>query len=203
MGMENTDEQTLKLIKKNGTTQKDREAIRLLRQHGIISMATWVVGFEEETHEDYLRGIRQLLSYDPDQLQMLYVTPHRWTPFFDLARERTVIQRDVSKWDYKHQVLATRHLKPWQVLAWSKLTEVVLQMRPKALGRLFFRDEGLRHAQRWYTRIGRRVWQHEVLGWIFRDERTDAGPTLEQFWGASLSHEEQSMVVEKVRARAA
>jgi anaerobic magnesium-protoporphyrin IX monomethyl ester cyclase len=203
MGMENTDEQTLKLIKKNGTTQKDREAIRLLRKHGIISMATWVVGFEEETHQDYLRGIRQLLSYDPDQLQMLYVTPHRWTPFFDLARGRTVIQRDPSKWDYKHQVLATRHLRPWQVLAWSKLTEVVLQMRPRALGRLFFRDQGLRHAQRWYTRIGRRVWQHEVLGWLFRDERTNSGPTLEQFWGASLSHEEQSMVVEKVRARAA
>ncbi len=203
LGMENTDEKTLELIKKNGTVQKDREAIRLLRQHGILSMATWVVGFEEETHADYVRGIKQLLSYDPDQLQMLYVTPHRWTPFFDLAREREVIQKDTSKWDYKHQVLKTRHLKPWQVLAWAKVTELVLQSRPKALKRLFFDDPGLRHAQRWYTQMGRRVWPHEVLGWLFRDARTDDGTTLEKLWGASLSSEEEALVVERRPAKAA
>ncbi|MBK7857063.1 MAG: magnesium-protoporphyrin IX monomethyl ester anaerobic oxidative cyclase [Archangiaceae bacterium] len=199
LGMENTDEKTLALIKKNGTAQKDREAIRLLRQHGILSMATWVVGFEEETHRDYVRGIKQLLSYDPDQLQMLYVTPHRWTPFFDLARARKVIQRDQSRWDYKHQVLQTRHLKPWQVLAWAKVTELVLQARPRALRRLFFADAGLRHAQCWYTQMGRRVWPHEVWGWLFRDERVTNGPTLEEFWGESLAHEEESMVVPRAR----
>jgi anaerobic magnesium-protoporphyrin IX monomethyl ester cyclase len=166
-------------------------------------MATWVVGFEEETHRDYVRGIKQLLSYDPDQLQMLYVTPHRWTPFFDIARGRSVIQRDQGKWDYKHQVLKTRHLRPWQVLAWAKLTELVLQARPTALRRLFFADPGLRHAQRWYTQMGRRVWPHELLGWLFRDERKDDGQTLEQFWGASLAHEEESMVVERIAPRPA
>lgn len=139
LGMENTDEETLKLIKKNGTVQKDRE----------------------------------------------------------------VIQKDQSKWDYKHQVLKTKALEPWQVLLWSKLTEVVLQARPTALKRLFFRDPGLRHAQRWYTQMGRRVWPHELLGWLFRDERTDDGTTLEKYWGASLSHEEESMVVEKRRPKMA
>src|SRR6185436_5971478 len=101
------------------------------------------------------------------------------------------------------QVLETRHLKPWQVLAWSKITELVLQLRPTALRRMFFADRGLRHAQRWYTRMGRRVWPHEVLGWLFRDVRKDDGPTLEKFWGASLSHEEESMVVEKLKPRRA
>jgi radical SAM superfamily enzyme YgiQ (UPF0313 family) len=33
-----------------------------MRKHGILSMATWVVGFEEETDRDYWRGLRQLLS---------------------------------------------------------------------------------------------------------------------------------------------
>ncbi|RLB52942.1 MAG: magnesium-protoporphyrin IX monomethyl ester cyclase, partial [Deltaproteobacteria bacterium] len=67
LGMENTDEATLAQIRKGGTTTKDREAIRLLRAHGILSMATWVVGFFEETERDLVRGLRQLLSYDPDQ----------------------------------------------------------------------------------------------------------------------------------------
>jgi anaerobic magnesium-protoporphyrin IX monomethyl ester cyclase len=42
-----------------------------MRQHGILSMATWVVGFEEETDRDHWRGLRQLLSYDPHQVQLL------------------------------------------------------------------------------------------------------------------------------------
>jgi anaerobic magnesium-protoporphyrin IX monomethyl ester cyclase len=90
------------------------------------------VGFEE-TDVDHWRGLRQLPSYDPDQVQSLYVTPHRWTPYFRLAAERRVIQTDRRRWDYKHQVLATRHMSPWRVLLWFKFTEMVLQCRPRAI----------------------------------------------------------------------
>ncbi|RVD08343.1 radical SAM protein, partial [Mesorhizobium sp. M2A.F.Ca.ET.029.05.1.1] len=69
LGMENTDEATLSLIRKGGSTKSDREAIRLLRRHGILSMATWVAGFEDETLSDLWRGFRQLIAYDPDQIQ--------------------------------------------------------------------------------------------------------------------------------------
>jgi anaerobic magnesium-protoporphyrin IX monomethyl ester cyclase len=193
LGMENTDERTLQLIRKGATTATDREAIRLLRQHGILSMATWVVGFEEETDRDHWRGLRQLLSYDPDQIQMLYVTPHRWTPYFSFAAERRVIDTDRRHWDYKHQVLATRHMAPWRVLLWFKFTEMVLQSRPKALYRvLFHSDRGLRHAMRWYTRMGRRVWPYEIRNFMF-GRRLKNGPTVAQFWGAPQEHEEQSM----------
>src|SRR5205814_3365401 len=116
LGMESTDERTLELIRKGAATTTDREAIRLMRQHGILSMATWVVGFEEETDRDHWRGLRQLLSYDPDQIQMLYVTPHRWTPYFNFAAGRTVLQTDRWLWDYKHQVLASRNMWPCGVL---------------------------------------------------------------------------------------
>ena len=193
MGMENTDKATLDLIRKGGSTTKDREAIRLLRQHDMLSMATWVVGFEEETDRDLWRGLRQLLSYDPDQIQTLYVTPHRWTPFFRIAKDRQVIQPDQRRWDYKHQVLATRHMAPWRLILWVKCIEAIVQLRPKALLRLFHHDRKIRHAQRWYTRMGRRVWPHEVLGFLFRDNRITNGPTLAQFWGAPQDAEEEAM----------
>jgi anaerobic magnesium-protoporphyrin IX monomethyl ester cyclase len=195
LGMEHTDEATLELIRKGATTATDREAIRLLRRHGILSMATWVVGFEEETDRDHWRGLRQLLSYDPDQIQMLYVTPHRWTPYFRLAAERRVIQPDKRRWDYKHQVLATRHMPPWRVLAWFKFTEMVLQSRPKALYRTYLQpDRGLRHAMRWYSQMGRRVWPYEILNFL-RDPLVRNGPTVRQFWGAPQDAEEESMRV--------
>jgi anaerobic magnesium-protoporphyrin IX monomethyl ester cyclase len=193
LGLENTDQGTLDLIRKGGRAETDREAIRLMRRHGILSMATWVVGFEEETDKDHWLGLKRLLSYDPDQIQMLYVTPHRWTPYFRIAAERRVIQTDRRKWDYKHQVLATRHMPPWRTLLWFKFTEVALQARPKALLRTYLHpDRGLRHAMRWYSQMGRRVWPYEIINFL-RDPLTRNGPTVLQFWGDPQDAEEEAM----------
>jgi anaerobic magnesium-protoporphyrin IX monomethyl ester cyclase len=194
LGLENTDDRTLSLIRKGANVATDREAIRLMRQHGILSMATWVVGFEEETDRDYWRGLRQLLSYDPDQIQMLYVTPHRWTPYYRLAAHRSVIQTDRRRWDYKHQVLATRHMPPWRVLLWFKFIEVVMQTRPRPLYRVLLHpDRGLRHAMRWYTQMGRRVWPYEIRNFL-RDPLRRHGPSVAAFWGEAQDAEEESML---------
>jgi len=191
MGMEHTDEGVLDKIRKGGSTSMDRQAIQLMRRHGMLSMATWVVGFEEERDRDYLRVLRLLLAYDPDQIQSLYVTPHRWTPLFRDVGHRKVIQLDQRKWDYKHQVLATRHVPPWRVFLWVKLIEFIVQSRPKALWRLLtMRDAKLKHAHRWYYQMGRRVWFHEVFGFLFRDRRTTNGPTVTDYWGKSGEGEE-------------
>ncbi|MEM7593499.1 MAG: magnesium-protoporphyrin IX monomethyl ester anaerobic oxidative cyclase [Cyanobacteria bacterium P01_A01_bin.83] len=185
MGMENTDEATLKKIKKGGATQKDREAIRLLRQHGILSLATWVTDFEEIRDRDFIRSLKQLLWYDPDQIMTLYVTPHRWTGYYRIASQRQVIQLDQRLWDYKHQVLKTVNMPPWRIFLWVKLIELILQARPKAIWRSYFqRDSAARHGMNWFTRMGRRVLLHEWWNFWFRDCRVANGPTLEQFWGA-------------------
>ncbi|BCM16406.1 magnesium-protoporphyrin IX monomethyl ester anaerobic oxidative cyclase [Mesorhizobium sp. J8] len=198
LGMENTDEATLSLIRKGGSTKSDREAIRLLRRHGILSMATWVAGFEDETLRDLWRGFRQLIAYDPDQIQALYVTPHRWTSFFRIAADRKVIQKDVRLWDYKHQVLHMTRLKPWMLFFAVKLIEVAVQSRPKALARILFHpDPEQRHSMRWYTKMGRRVWFREVWGFLARDRRVTDGPTLAEFWGAPQDAEEESMIVRR------
>ncbi|HNS18894.1 MAG TPA: magnesium-protoporphyrin IX monomethyl ester anaerobic oxidative cyclase [Sedimentisphaerales bacterium] len=184
LGIESYNEETLRKIRKGGTTAKDREAIRLLRRHNILSMATYVVGFDDETDRDYWRGLRQLVSYDPDQIQMLYATPHHWTPYFHMASDRRVVQTDLSKWDYKHQVLASRHMSPWRVLIWVKFIEAVMQFRPRSLRRLFAHpDLPIRDAMKWYYRIGRQVWPYEIRQFLFHDHCRQDGPTLAEFWG--------------------
>jgi len=186
LGIENYDEKTLLKIRKGGTPNKDREAIRLLRQHDILSMATYVVGFEEESHGDYWHGLKQLLSYDPDQIQLLYVTPHRWTKFFVESSDRQVIQTDQSKWDYKHQVLATCHMHAWMVLLWVKFIEAVMQLRPRSLKRVLAHpDLPIRAAMNWYYRIGRRVWPYEIRRFFLHDKPRESGKTLAEFWDES------------------
>jgi len=184
LGIENTDAATLKKIRKGAAVHTDRQAIQLLRRHGILSLATWVTDFEDVTDRDFIRALRQLIYYDPDQITALYITPHRWTDYYRQASDRRVIQLDQRRWDYKHQVLATKHMPPWRVMLWVKVIEVLVQARPRALWRTFFnRDPALRHGMRWYTRMGRRVWFHEWRNFIFRDRRTNQGPTLADFWG--------------------
>ena len=191
MGMENTDEATLKKIKKGGATQKDREAIRLLRQHGILSLATWVTDFEEVRDRDFIRSLKQLLWYDPDQIMTLYVTPHRWTNYYRLAGDRQVIQLDQRLWDYKHQVLKTVNMPPWRIFLWVKFIELVLQARPKAIWRSYFQpDKAARHGMNWFTRMGRRVLIHEWWNFWFKDTRVKDGVTLREFWGAPQDDDE-------------
>jgi anaerobic magnesium-protoporphyrin IX monomethyl ester cyclase len=119
---------------------------------------------------------------DPDQIQALYATPHSWTPFARQEAKHRVVQTDLSRWDYKHQVLESACVPNWRVLLWVKLIEVICQMRPKALWRVFMHPERrFRDGMRWYSNIGRRVWPYEIWHWIFFDRRTRVGPTLAEF----------------------
>jgi anaerobic magnesium-protoporphyrin IX monomethyl ester cyclase len=182
LGMESTDEATLRKIRKGSTQAIDREAIRLLRQHGIISLAAWVTGFAQETDRDYWRLLRQIVSYDPDQIQGVYATPHSWTDFGRQEAGERVIQTDLRKWDYKHQVLANPNVPSWRVLLWVKFIEAVAQLRPKALWRVYgHSDPAFRAAMKWYYRIGRKVWPYELWNWLFRDRRTGHGPSVAEF----------------------
>jgi anaerobic magnesium-protoporphyrin IX monomethyl ester cyclase len=183
LGIENYDEVVLEKIKKAGAISKDKEAIQLLRQHGILSMATYVVGFGEEKTRDFYNSLKQLLSYDPDQVQLLYVTPHKWTPYFDDVKDQEIILTDQRKWDYKHQVIATRHLPPWLVILYVKLIELIMQTRPRAVRRLLFHKEArLRSAMRWYTRIGRRVWFWELYQFFFVTKLSKERVKMKDFW---------------------
>ena len=196
MGLEGTDEATLATIKKGGSRAKDRQAIQLLRQHGMIGLCTFAVGFEEETDADYWTLLKHLLAYDPDQVMSVFATPHRWTPFHGQSAHRRVIQTDLRLWDYKHQVLETPRVPAWRVFLWVKLIEATLQLRPRALWRIWLHpDPEIRHAMRWYTRMGRRVWLHE-----FRDAlRFPARPglTVAQFWGEGQLPENALAVARK------
>lgn len=202
IGMENTDDATLAKVKKGSVTMTDREAIKLLRRHGILSLMTCVFGFNEERDRDYFRIFRQLLAYDPDQIITLFVTPHRWTPFFAEEKDRNVIQLDQSRWDYKHQVLANRHMPAWRAFVWVKLIEVMIQARPKALVRTYLHpDPAARYGMRWYARIGKKVWLSEIWEFVTRTRHVKAGPSLAQFWGAPQVECQDALSVRKSSVR--
>jgi len=86
----------------------------------------------------FIHSLKHLIEYDPDQIQLVYVTPHKWTPYFEEIKDKNIIQLDQTKWDYKHQVMEMINLRPWKVMLYVKLIELILQTRPKAILRWLF-----------------------------------------------------------------
>ena len=110
-----------------------------------------------------------------------------------LAGDRKVVQFDKTRWDYKHQVLAMSRIPPWRLFLWVKFIEAVAQLRPRALMRLAWNpDPKIRHAIRWYYRMGRRVWLHEIASFLARDRYAQDGRTLAEFLGEPQDAEEEA-----------
>ncbi|GHU08093.1 magnesium-protoporphyrin IX monomethyl ester cyclase [Betaproteobacteria bacterium] len=194
IGLETTDPALLARIRKGSTQTIDQQAIALLHRHGMLSMVTQIFGLAEERWRDYWRTWQRLRIYDPDMLNGMFMTPHRWTPFYAETGERMVIEKNHSHWDYRHQVLATRYLLPWQVFVAVKALEFAIHLRPHALWRLLRHpDTDIRRALRWCTRRATRVWWAEIRDFLLPQRTRQSGtPTqnLFEFWGAPM-HEEQ------------
>ncbi|MEJ2467158.1 MAG: radical SAM protein [Candidatus Thiodiazotropha sp.] len=194
MGIETTNAQTMTAIRKGSTQQKDYQAIQLLRQHNIISMVGCIFGLQDERLSDFLTTFRHLIHYDPDLLNAMYVTPHRWTTFYLQSALRTVVEDDLEKWDYRHQVLDTGSLKPWQTFLAVKSLEVLIHLRPRFLYRLLRHpDSGIGDALRWCSRNAARVWLDEVLEYLIRDRAVKLPRTLNAIQGESLVQEHDAL----------
>jgi anaerobic magnesium-protoporphyrin IX monomethyl ester cyclase len=169
MGIDTTDPSTLEQIRKRSTTDADLTACRLLRRHGIHPIIGHIVGLGEDTWADVRRARRALAAYDGDYLNAMYATPHGWTAFAREQADRRVIQTDQRRWDYRHQVLAERHLRPWQLFAAVKWLELAFHLRPRRLARLLLQRDRARRREAWWTawHTGL-VWLAEIVEFAFR-----------------------------------
>ena len=167
MGIESTDGAILQQINKGSTPAHDVEACRLLKRHGIFSVLGHIVGFGEETGAK-LRAVQaRLVRYDGDWLNAMYVTPHDWTPFGQDSLQRGLVELDQRKWDYRHQVLAQKHIKPWQLFAHVKWLELWFHLRPSRLWRILrTRDRFARRQVFWVMWHVGMVWVCEVLEFL-------------------------------------
>ena len=167
MGIESTDAAVLRQVNKGSTPEHDIEACRLLKQQGIFSVLGHIVGLGEETAVSLRAARRRLARYEGDWLNAMYVTPHPWTPFGREALRGAVVEPDQHKWDYRHQVLAQRHLRPWQLFLAVKWLELWFHLRPHRLWALLRPRDRFRQRQRWWVllHIGL-VWVGEVLEFI-------------------------------------
>lgn len=169
MGVESLKDEVVSSIRKNNPFMVSKEAVRLLRQHNIISLTNIIYGLEEESWQTLKEKLAGLGELDSDILNAMYLTPHFWTAQGRTVKPEDVIQTDLDKWSYRNQVLATPNLKPFELFLGVKLTEILYHVRPRALQRIFFGGDvrylKIMRASMW---IGIKVILAEVKEFIFQ-----------------------------------
>ena len=114
-------------------------------------------------------GAAPFEEYDGDYLNAMYVTPHSWTQFAEEVKERRVVQSDQRKWDYRHQVLEQKHLKPWQLFFAVKWLEVRFHLQPRKARKFLQEHNTFRRRQQWWAlRHTGAVWLMEIADFLFK-----------------------------------
>lgn len=139
------------------------QAVKVLQDNQIIACSNIIYGLEEENFKTLLRKCFRLLRMDPDFLNAMYLTPHFWTPAGSKTNPQMVIQADLSKWDYRHQVIGVPNLSALQLFMGVKFTEFILHCRPKR----FLRGLTYERYARWMSIYGLwkalHVWLMEIV----------------------------------------
>ncbi len=98
LGAESTDQELLDSLRKEQTGEEVREALILLREEGIVSEASFMVGFPRESPESVKRTLQQAQSLNPDIANFMAFTP--W-PSMELHGEvgPYILSHDYSRYN--------------------------------------------------------------------------------------------------------
>ncbi len=98
VGLEATEQSTLDRIDKQASVEEGRASVRLIREHGMLSETSFVLGFPEETEASVQRTLDAARYFDPDMAHFIAITP--W-PYADIYRELDpyIAVRDFSKYN--------------------------------------------------------------------------------------------------------
>lgn len=88
VGAESSSDALLASLNKGMTVDQNKLAIDLLREHEIMSEASFMIGFPEETRESIDRTIAEAIRLDPDIAVFPIITPMPFTPLYHALKER-------------------------------------------------------------------------------------------------------------------
>jgi anaerobic magnesium-protoporphyrin IX monomethyl ester cyclase len=106
VGTEATEQEALDLMKKDLKIDESREALSLLRDAGIITETSLILGLPDDTKESMQRTIELAREFNPDFAHFLAIAP--W-PYSDLYEE---LKPHIEVFDYKKYNLIDPIIKP-------------------------------------------------------------------------------------------
>jgi anaerobic magnesium-protoporphyrin IX monomethyl ester cyclase len=106
VGIESIEDTDLESLKKGITSEQAKLALKLMKEAGIITETSMILGFPDDTEESIKKTIATIKDYDPDFAHFLAIAP--W-PYSDLYKE---LEPYVVVKDYKKYNLVDPIIKP-------------------------------------------------------------------------------------------
>jgi len=135
-GVESADEQILKYINKRISLEQVVKVVRLARQIGIETRASFMIGNQGETEETIKKTIDFAIMLDPDEVQFNIATAYPGTELYYWAKERGYIKS--FNWDdynYANVVLELPGLDREKLQYYYELAHRKFYFRPRIIGR--------------------------------------------------------------------
>lgn len=108
LGVESNSKFTLNSFRKGTTPEDNRKAVRLLKENGIFSQVTCIIGERKDTAET-IRELREFVSFlDPDLAIFMVLTPYPGTDLFEEAKRNGWIEDwNWANYDMVHAIMST------------------------------------------------------------------------------------------------
>ena len=116
IGVESNSQSNLNSFRKGTKPEDVVEAVRLLKQNGIFSQATCIIGEHKDTHES-IEGLRNFVNtLDPDIAIFMILTPFPGTDLYEEAKQKGWIEnRNWADYDMVHAIMPTQSLSREQL----------------------------------------------------------------------------------------
>lgn len=99
MGLESGVPRTLEYLKGGNVTVTDhKNALKILRKHGIKPSVSFIIGSPKETREEILQTFGFIKEHRLTNFDVYVLTPFPGTPVWDYAKARNLVSEDID-WD--------------------------------------------------------------------------------------------------------
>lgn len=127
LGIESGNQRVLKYLKKQAATvEQNRNAIRILKKHGIITYGGFIIGSPDETREEIMDTYRFIRKSGIDGFSPLMLTPLPGTPVWNIAKKRGLVS-DFMDWNILREEfneVESRHIVMSEVLPREELSKL-------------------------------------------------------------------------------
>jgi anaerobic magnesium-protoporphyrin IX monomethyl ester cyclase len=106
VGTEATEQANLDYIKKDLSLDESKKALRLLRENGIVTETSMILGYPDDTEESIARTLELAIEFNPDFAHFLAIAP--W-PYADIYND---LKEYIAVTDYRKYNLIDPIIKP-------------------------------------------------------------------------------------------
>ena len=109
IGIESADQQRLDRLGKGMRAEASKEALDIVREHDIVSEASFILGFPDETPASVQATLKRAQDCNPDSANFFALTPWPYSPIYG-ELEPLVREKDYARYNFIEPVLEPENM---------------------------------------------------------------------------------------------